>query len=121
MFGKDNFVMVGEVEMAFEAYEFHLFGVFYDEAQRKYFTGTDSGCSCPSPWEDNFNPATDLKGPFNFSEALRELDRLTMEGSPSGRLVDAAMDLRSRFIAFAKANGTFPVQDKSYYADYDED
>ena len=108
MFGKDNFEMVGEVELRFASYEFDLFGIFFDQDQKVYFTGNDSGCSCPSPWEDNFNPAEDLKGPWTFTEALRELDKLTMEGEPSGRLVDAAMDLRATLFSHAKAAGVFP-------------
>lgn len=41
---------VGEIEPAGLSYEFDIFAVWKDE-EGNYYWGTDSGCSCPSPFE----------------------------------------------------------------------
>lgn len=101
---------VVELELRRESYEFDLFGVFFDPETKEYWTGRDSGCSCPSPWEDNFTPAADLSGPFTFTEALRELDKAAMGGprADQGWFVDSMMSERTALIHHAKEAGTFP-------------
>ena len=44
--------VVGEVDCSDGAYQFDLFVVWYDPKQDDYFWGADSGCSCPTPFED---------------------------------------------------------------------
>lgn len=103
-------VRVVELDIRRASYEFDLFGVFFDPETKQYFTGEDSGCSCPLPWDDNFDPETDLKGPFTFTEALRELDKMAMEADArdQGWFVDSMMSERADLIAHAKEAGTFP-------------
>lgn len=101
---------VTEFDTARESYEFHLYGVFFDPRDNRYYTLTDSGCSCPSPWEDYRVEISEENGPHTFTEALRALDKFSAESSMNdqGWFVDAMMQSRQEFIAFAKGNGTFP-------------
>lgn len=106
-----DYTRVVEIELRRESYEFDLFGVFYNPDTREYWTGEDSGCSCPSPWDDNFVPDRDLKGPYTFTEALREMDKMAMEApcKDTGWFVDQMMTQRAALIAHAKEAKTFPV------------
>lgn len=54
-FGLD---LVGEVEWSEEDYSFDLTAVWKDSTGQLYF-GSDSGCSCPSPFEE-FTKIEDL-------------------------------------------------------------
>lgn len=106
-----DYTRVVEIEKSRESYEFDLFAVFYNPDNMEYWTGEDSGCSCPSPWEDNFNPETDLKGPYTFTEALRELDKMSVAASnfDQGWFVDQMTSERADLIKHAKEVGTFPA------------
>ena len=42
-----------EHELSNEPYQFYLVGVKRRASDGKLFWSTDSGCSCPSPWEDH--------------------------------------------------------------------
>ena len=42
-----------EHERRGESYQFDLIGVRKRTSDGKVFWSTDSGCSCPSPWEDH--------------------------------------------------------------------
>lgn len=65
--------LVTEMELRNESYEFDLFGIFWDGEH--YWTGYDSGCSCPSSWDENFDPNT-CEGPFTYRQALAALDKM---------------------------------------------
>lgn len=99
------------IELRYMSYEFSQFGVFFDPNDSTYWTGRDSGCSCPTPWE-SVTGTDHLTGPKTFVEALRELDAVVNsddEGEDSaGARIDAGRYARDRLIEFAKANGTFP-------------
>lgn len=43
---------IGEVEWSYEAYQFDLTRVYRQISTGDLFYATDSGCSCPSPFED---------------------------------------------------------------------
>jgi len=45
------FEQIGEAELEFESWQFHLVGVWRHIESGLLFYGYDSGCSCPSPWE----------------------------------------------------------------------
>lgn len=45
--------VVAGVEDLDACYSFAYVGVFYDPKANAYLVGTTSGCSCPSPWEDD--------------------------------------------------------------------
>jgi len=47
-FGLEVFATLYEPNMS---YEFNMFAVWIDRENRKLFYGSDSGCSCPSPFE----------------------------------------------------------------------
>ena len=40
-----------------------------------FYLGTDSGCSCPSPFE-NYRSLDDFTGPLTAEQAIEELDNL---------------------------------------------
>lgn len=60
-------------DMEWNSYDWHIFGLFRDDAGRLY-TAEDSGCSCNSPWEDeeylDFSPVA------NVQEALQRARRV---------------------------------------------
>jgi hypothetical protein len=59
---------VGEIEWNGNAYEFYITVIWKNDAG-EYFMATDSGCSCPSPFED-FTSVESLEGPFD-KEAVK--------------------------------------------------
>ena len=68
--------MVGEVEWVGASYEFDLTGV-WKEKRGVYWIGNDSGCSCPSPYEDLTKE--DLYGPYNKAQLKERLETLVAE------------------------------------------
>lgn len=51
------------------SYEFDIVAVFYDPLGDCYYAARTSGCSCPSPWDEN---QTEVKGPlFTPRDAIR--------------------------------------------------
>jgi hypothetical protein len=67
--------VVGEINWIDECYEFDL-SVVWKDAEGKYYWASDSGCSCPSPFED-FNSLDDLNSgskqdAINFLESAKE-------------------------------------------------
>ena len=64
--------LVGSIEWDGESYEFNMTAVW--KAKRgEYYIGDDSGCSCPSPFE-NVTKLEELDGPHNkrgLESALR--------------------------------------------------
>lgn len=55
--------LVDSIEWDGEDYQFHITAV-WRQARGKYYVATDSGCSCPSPFED-YDKLEDLDGPHN--------------------------------------------------------
>lgn len=47
--------------------------VVWRDEDNHYWLGYDSGCSCPSPFEDFTRESLD--GPYNFHEAIREMEK----------------------------------------------
>lgn len=43
---------VGEFDVREPDYSFDIFGVWRDPLTGDFYTATDSGCSCPTPFED---------------------------------------------------------------------
>lgn len=62
-----------EVDLAPPDYSFDYLGIFYEEG--KWWTGKDSGCSCPTPWQ-GFGSVTDLSGPYTAVEIRQQLRSL---------------------------------------------
>lgn len=64
--------LVGSIEWVGESYEFNMTAV-WKESRGKYYIADDSGCSCPSPFED-YTKKEELDGPMNkrsLESALR--------------------------------------------------
>ena len=51
--------LIGDVEWSDEPYEFDMTAVWQDPTTRGIYYADDSGCSCPSPFE-NFHTRDDL-------------------------------------------------------------
>lgn len=71
-----------ELEISYEPYEFDLIGVWIDE-ERGFYLGTDSGCSCPTPWDTTAR--RDLTGPLTYEQAAEEISSLFALGRGGGR------------------------------------
>lgn len=81
---------VDELELSDVAYDFDLIGVWKDESG--YYLGTDSGCSCPTPWESHTRE--DLTGPLTADQAREEIESLVRAAyrSPAPSEVSAFLD-----------------------------
>jgi len=64
---------VGVIELSEPLYSFDLLAVLRNDDG--YFLGTDSGCSCPSPWENH--RAEDFTGPLTAEQAAEEITSLS--------------------------------------------
>ena len=61
------------IDLEGESYQFYLAGVWVrDEG---YYLSTDSGCSCPTPWENH--QEDDLTGPLTWEQVKEELRSLS--------------------------------------------
>lgn len=65
----DGLERLGEVEVDNEPYSFNLIGLW--KGAEGYYLGTDSGCSCPTPWESYAK--ADLTGPLTAEQAKEEV------------------------------------------------
>lgn len=72
---------VGEFDWAEPDYSFDLC-VVWKEKRGRYFVGNDSGCSCPSPFEDM--KMEDLMGPYTKMELKAYLEAQVRERSVEG-------------------------------------
>lgn len=65
--------MVGEIDWDDEPYQFCITGV-WKKTRGQYYIASDSGCSCPSPFEDlQFE---DLKGPYDKKALTWQLNNI---------------------------------------------
>lgn len=64
-----NLVLLGEVELSEPDYSFDILAVW--KGEEGFYLGTDSGCSCPSPFE-NYGGMEDLTGPLTAFDAIEE-------------------------------------------------
>jgi hypothetical protein len=61
------------------SYAFDMFGVWRDPETDKLYYGHDSGCSCPSPFE-NIGSLSDLNELNNINEFIERLGRWNFYG-----------------------------------------
>lgn len=66
---------VDEIDTSSGSYEFDLIGVW--KGEDGYYLGTDSGCSCPTPWE-SYTKA-DLTGPLTREQAVGEVTAIARD------------------------------------------
>lgn len=57
-------------------YSFDLVGIFYDPTDQKFRVEFDSGCSCPSPWED-YRSRENFGQPLGAGEAIQKIRQVT--------------------------------------------
>jgi hypothetical protein len=74
---------IGEFDWYEESYEFDITAVWKSK-RGEYWIGNDSGCSCPSPFED-FRDINDLDGPYKKSELKKRLNYMVTERDYYGR------------------------------------
>ena len=76
---------VFEVDYSDGDYQFDLRVIWYHKETKRYYTARDSGCSCPTPFED-YNSLADLEHVNRqvLDEILAEIKR-----EPRGDLDDA--------------------------------
>lgn len=60
-----------------EPWQFYKFGVFRHPENKGLYISTDSGCSCPTPWENHSwgNP-DDFTGPLTPDQIIEEYTSL---------------------------------------------
>lgn len=64
---------VGEADLSEPDYSFDLVGIWKNDDG--FYLGTDSGCSCPTPWE-NYGALSDFTGPLTKEQAIEEATNL---------------------------------------------
>lgn len=64
--------VVGDIERSDGCYQFDMV-VVWKQARGKYWIGQDSGCSCPSPFED-ITDINELDGPYTKDGLRKRLD-----------------------------------------------
>lgn len=74
----DGLTFIGDIEWDDEAYQFNMTGIWKTK-RGEYWIGDDSGCSCPSPFED-FHSIDDLDGPYNKAGLRAALEHRVKEG-----------------------------------------
>jgi len=67
---KYNLVTVAEIEYSDHMYQFDTRVVWQDTSTRKLWTMRDSGCSCPTPFEDYSRDNIDR---FSYAEIYSEV------------------------------------------------
>lgn len=68
---------VDEIELDNASYQFYILMVV--KKDDGYYLSTDSGCSCPTPWENHTFPES-FTGPLTAEQALEEASSL-IEGA----------------------------------------
>lgn len=75
----EGVTFIGDIEWDNEAYQFDMTGIWKTK-RGEYWIGDDSGCSCPSPFE-NVHGIDDLDGPYNKAGLRSALESRIKEGS----------------------------------------
>ena len=68
----DKFEMIAVVDLSEPDYSFDILGIW--KTEDGYYLSTDSGCSCPYPWESHTD--SDLTGPLTAGQAIEEATSL---------------------------------------------
>ncbi|AEQ20937.1 conserved hypothetical protein [Rhodococcus phage E3] len=69
--------IVGELELEEPNYSFNMGVVWYRPETERFYFATDSGCSCPSPYED-YTSIESLEKPMTLAELTKELRGITV-------------------------------------------
>jgi len=74
--------IVGDFEWSEPDYSFDML-VVWKEGRGKYWIGEDSGCSCPSPFED-INDINQLDGPYTKDGLRKRINYRIEERTDNG-------------------------------------
>lgn len=66
---------VAELDLEEPCYSFNILAVWHDE--HGFYLGTDSGCSCPVPFE-LYNGRDSMTGPLTAGQAIEESKQLAL-------------------------------------------
>lgn len=81
---------VVSIDLGEPDYSFYLLGVW--KTEDGYYLSTDSGCSCPMPWENHSEG--DFTGPLTAEQAIEEATSLWLDaGSYDEEQFASAMKL----------------------------
>lgn len=69
-----------EIHLSEPDYSFDLLGIWEEDGG--FFIATDSGCSCPSPWESHTKD--DLTGPLTLDQLAEEATSLVEDSYMPG-------------------------------------
>lgn len=72
---KHGLEIIDSMNLTDESYSFDIFAVWYHEETDRWFYGRDSGCSCPSPFED-FTSENSLSEFHTWSELAAAVDEM---------------------------------------------
>lgn len=92
--------VVGEFDWSEPDWSFDMC-VVWKERRGRYWVGNDSGCSCPSPFEDVYD-VNELDGPYTKDGLRKRINFLIEErqdgyyGYPKAVLKKSASDVLSR-------------------------
>lgn len=93
--------LVGEFEWSEPSWSFDTLAVF-KERRGRYWIAEDSGCSCPSPFE-NYTDLNELDGPYTKDGLRKRIDTRIEErtgerswGYPKAVLKKSASEILSR-------------------------
>jgi hypothetical protein len=79
----------GSLDLEDEPYQFYIVGVW--EGPEGFYISTDSGCSCPSPWENHMS-MEDLTGPLTREQAHEEITSLWNNSYYKGSLPERDLE-----------------------------
>jgi hypothetical protein len=64
--------LVGSIDLDNESYQFNILAVLHEPTTDKFYIIQDSGCSCPSPFEDHTSRDA-LGEPLTAHEAVKRI------------------------------------------------
>lgn len=74
------------------AYEFDIVAVFWDPLEKVFKVGRTTGCSCPTPWDED---RTEIKTAQTVREALTLMAQFAEhDGYPTAQIMEATLTLR---------------------------
>ena len=70
---KCGLVLIGEVDRSDECYQFDLLVVWQDNESKKLYCAEDSGCSCPTPFEEvhRLSDMEEIEDPIKFARQAK--------------------------------------------------
>lgn len=74
-----NIEHIATIDLNTEPYSFYDFIVVMDMETKEFYTSSDSGCSCPTPFEYHTFPE-DYSGPYTFHEVAEKIKGVELSG-----------------------------------------